>query len=154
MNLEIAQNIEKFKDVRSKLMDMLEVFPENKIDLALFDDQTIKQLALNITLAEMFTIAFLEDLREGRDLVWEDPYEYVDPLVHPDSDWDDLFQDLLMSGESFIQTLELFPEHLWDNKIWTNKDLTPKKILSIDTSHYENFYLAEIIKHIDEEYIY
>lgn len=143
--------IEEFKTIRNDLFDLIEAFPEKKQEEELFDGRSIKQLVLHITLAEMFMIALLEDLKEGREITWEDPYDETDPVTHADSDWEELLDDLSFTGSRLFVTLETFPTKLWLQKIWQDRNITPHKLVGIDLGHYKDVYIPEIEKHIDAD---
>lgn len=146
------RHIEEYKEAHEDLLELLEMFPQEKLEEALFDGNSIKTLVRQTTLAAIFLIALLEDFQEGRELVWEDPYEEeLSPVAYADAEWEDLYDDLRVSGDRLFEVFEDFSEDLWDAKIWKERTLTPRKMVEIDTDHYRNNLIEEIAKHIPLE---
>lgn len=152
MDLLDTSHIDEYREVRDDLVSLIEMFPQDKLDEELFDGISIKVLLRNIILAEIYLIAILEDFKEGREIPWEDPYEEdLSPLIHPDSEWEDLYDDLGFSGERILQALEDFPSELWDAKIWKDRNLTPRRLIELDIQQYRDGYAEEISKYISIE---
>ncbi len=146
----IEQLTEEYKTAHAQFLELLELFPVEKIEEQLFDGFTITQLMKRILLAEIFMVAVLDDFKEGREIPWEDPYDEEDAVNYSESNWDQLYEDLVFTGDKVIETLTLFPPKKWQEEIWEGKKLTPQKIVEIELDYLRDCYIPDILQYIED----
>ncbi len=134
--------IKQFSDARSSITDVIGQFPKNQRGGKLFGEWSLKDILVHLTGWANFQMSTLYQLKTGKKLSTEHnpKREINDDFVrhHGDIPWSQVYQNFLTATEGLAKEYEGLPEALWNTKIWSDKETTPKEFIQLEINHYKN----------------
>lgn len=141
--------LEDFKNIREEFIKVVDQFPKEKRELALFDKWNLRHVLAHMTRWDNCLSDNVEFLLKGKEPPFYgkvDDFNAVSQSLCKDWNWDKTYKEFLKGGERLIKTYENLAENLWDKTFWKDKNSTPLKFLKIVTNHYKEEHLPLVKK--------
>jgi len=140
--------IDDFKHARLEFLAEVQLFPTDKRTDKLFERWSLQDVLVHITAWDMWTVEVVGDFRNGLTPYWPPSIDEFNSVAVSDSkgkSWEDIYLELVEAGATLIETYKEIPDDLWDKKVWSNRNSTIKKLLSIEIDHYKKEHLPGIL---------
>lgn len=141
--------IDDFKKARLEFIKVLDNFPKDKRETALFDNWSLKDLVGHISGWNIAGTNAARFLKEGKTPEWiksinDFNKENVDKRKR--WSWQRVYQEFFAASKNLIEEFERLPEELWEKKYWPERKYTPLKMFKIELKHIKNTHLPQILK--------
>jgi hypothetical protein len=143
----LDERISEFRRVRAILLDVLDQYPDDRVDEVLFDEWSLKSVVAHLSGWDRYFTDILRDLESGRKaLYWGSIQEFNEGSVahRIDLNWSDVYKEFIEAGEAFIESYRQASPSLVEEKFWANRSYTPAEILEVNIHHYAESHLPQL----------
>lgn len=113
----------------------------------LFDKWSLKDILAHIIGWEKLSVEKIQALQNGTEIEWiSDVNKQNEASVnsYKNKNWNEVYQELVKSGEGMIKCYQSLPENLWDKQAGPDPKYTPRRFIEQETRHYQGGHLQEI----------
>lgn len=145
--------IKQFITAQKDLSNAISEFPPDKREDKLFGDWDLKDVIAHFAAWNIFFTDILKKLKGDEPApYWGNINEFNHTQVNIKRDWswNKTYNELVKSGEQFIEEYSNTPTSLQNALFWKGKTYTPVKILKVNIHHYQKAQLQEIKKLLKE----
>ncbi len=145
--------VDEFKTARENLIGLVNHFPPDKREEPLFDTWSLKDILCHLTGWANHQLETLQKLKRGEKIVVHDNIKtnINENLVlkNRKQDWKTIYDDFVETSNQLIFEYDNLSKDLWRQKIWSEKETTPRDYIKIEINHYQNTHGPQIEKILD-----
>jgi uncharacterized damage-inducible protein DinB len=132
--------IEEFTSARTKLIHLLEKFPQEKREDVIFDQWSLKDVLIHIAGWDQCYLDGLYAIQDGSKGVWNgnvDEVNKTNVAAGKHLTYDEAYQRFLETSQKVIDESKALTINLWEKLLYEGRKYTLKKFLRTLIRHYE-----------------
>lgn len=132
--------IDKYKEARNRFIETVNRFPEDKRTSIIFGTWSLKDVISHIIGWEEVSMDKVKAVKNGESTAWIDNVDQQNDKVVNESrskNWEEVYTDLIRSGEKMIKEYQSLPPALWAKQAGPDPKFNPMRFLERETQHYD-----------------